>query len=194
MREWQASDRTPFAELNADAEVMRYFPAPLTRLESDALVDRIIADFKQYGWGLWALEERSTGCFLGFTGLARGHLRGALHAGDRSRVAAAPERVEARVCNGSRPGRARVRPRPRRPRPLRGRVVHRPGQRALACGHVPHRDDPRSRRRLRPPCVARQPLPAPPCPLSSSTQPASLSRCPSDLVHPRVLLRRPKAG
>ena len=60
----------PFAELNADAEVMWHFPAPLSRAESDALVDRIVADFERCGWGLWALEEQATGSFLGFTGLA----------------------------------------------------------------------------------------------------------------------------
>ncbi len=49
---------------------MRHFPAPLTRAQSDALVDRIVAGFEQYGWGLWALEEQATGRFLGFTGLA----------------------------------------------------------------------------------------------------------------------------
>ncbi len=71
LRPWRPSDRQPFAELNADAEVMRYFPAPLTREQSDALVARIDAAFeRQGGWGLWALEERSTGAFLGFTGLA----------------------------------------------------------------------------------------------------------------------------
>ena len=70
MREWQPTDRVPFAELSADAEVMRHFPAPMRRAESDALVDRILADFERRGWGLWALEERATGRFLGFTGLA----------------------------------------------------------------------------------------------------------------------------
>jgi ribosomal-protein-alanine N-acetyltransferase len=70
LREWQERDRAPFAHLNSDSEVMRHFPAPLSPAESDALVDRIVADFARCGWGLWALEERETGRFLGFTGLA----------------------------------------------------------------------------------------------------------------------------
>ena len=70
LRPWQQSDREPFAALNADPDVMRYFPAPLTREQSDAFVDRITAALGQQGWGLWALEERATGRFLGFTGLA----------------------------------------------------------------------------------------------------------------------------
>ncbi len=42
----------------------------LTRRASDELADRLEADVACRGWGLWALEERATGCFIGFTGLA----------------------------------------------------------------------------------------------------------------------------
>jgi len=71
LRAWRPEDRTPFAALNADPEVMRHFPSRLTRRESDAMADRIEAHFEREGWGLWAMEQRSTGAFLGFTGLAR---------------------------------------------------------------------------------------------------------------------------
>ena len=70
LRQWRQSDREPFAALNADPEVMRHFPAPLDRAASDAFVDRAAAAIEETGWGIWALEERSTGRFLGFTGLA----------------------------------------------------------------------------------------------------------------------------
>jgi RimJ/RimL family protein N-acetyltransferase len=69
MRRWRDADRAPYAALNADHEVMRYFPAPLTRGESDASVDRIEALFERQGFGLWALEVAETGEFIGFTGL-----------------------------------------------------------------------------------------------------------------------------
>lgn len=69
MRRWRESDRDPFADLNADPEVMRYFPALLTREESDAAVDRFERRFNQQGFGLWALEVLATGEFIGFTGL-----------------------------------------------------------------------------------------------------------------------------
>jgi hypothetical protein len=39
LRRWAPSDRKLFAELNADPEVMRYFPSTLSREESDAMVD-----------------------------------------------------------------------------------------------------------------------------------------------------------
>ncbi len=69
LRRWRPADRAPFAAMNADPRVMEHFPAPLTRAESDALVDRIEAAFETRGFGLWALEERAGGAFLGFTGL-----------------------------------------------------------------------------------------------------------------------------
>jgi RimJ/RimL family protein N-acetyltransferase len=70
MRRWQPGDREPFAALNADPEVMEYFAAPLTRAESDRLIDRIEAGFDADGFGFWALELRGEGTFIGFTGLA----------------------------------------------------------------------------------------------------------------------------
>jgi RimJ/RimL family protein N-acetyltransferase len=69
MRRWRDADRKPFAAMNADPEVMRYFPAPQGRAESDRLVDLIEQRFEQQGFGLWALEVVSTGDFIGFTGL-----------------------------------------------------------------------------------------------------------------------------
>jgi RimJ/RimL family protein N-acetyltransferase len=69
MRRWREEDREPFAAMNADPEVMRYFPAPLDRPASDAMVDRIEERFERYGFGLWALQVRGSGAFIGFTGL-----------------------------------------------------------------------------------------------------------------------------
>ncbi|MEV6149387.1 GNAT family N-acetyltransferase [Nonomuraea sp. NPDC052129] len=69
MRRWRDDDREPFAAMNADAEVMEHFPALLTRSESDGFVDRIEAGFEAHGYGLWALEVRKSGEFIGFTGL-----------------------------------------------------------------------------------------------------------------------------
>ena len=55
--------------MNADPEVMRYFPARLDRETSDAFADRIDARLERQGFGLWALERRDTAEFIGFTGL-----------------------------------------------------------------------------------------------------------------------------
>jgi RimJ/RimL family protein N-acetyltransferase len=68
LRGWRESDLAPFAELNADPEVMRHFPALLSRAESDAFAERAAASLGEHSWGLWAVER--SGAFLGFTGLA----------------------------------------------------------------------------------------------------------------------------
>ncbi len=69
LRRWRETDRAPFAAMNADPEVMRYFPARLDRASSDAFADRIERLFNRQGFGLWALEIAATGEFIGYTGL-----------------------------------------------------------------------------------------------------------------------------
>jgi len=70
MRGWRETDREPYAAMNADPRVMEHFPAMLSRPESDAFVDRIVARWSRDGHGLWAVERTADGAFLGFTGLA----------------------------------------------------------------------------------------------------------------------------
>jgi RimJ/RimL family protein N-acetyltransferase len=71
LRPWREDDREPFAAMSADPEVMRFFPAPLTRQESDAFVDRVERGrAERGGWGWFAIEERASGAFVGVGGLA----------------------------------------------------------------------------------------------------------------------------
>lgn len=69
LRSWKAEDLPVFADMTADPEVMRYFPAPLSREESDAGARRIQGLISQRGWGFWAAELKETGEFIGFVGL-----------------------------------------------------------------------------------------------------------------------------
>jgi ribosomal-protein-alanine N-acetyltransferase len=69
LRRWRPEDREPFAALNADPRVMEFFPACLSREESDAMVDRIEAHFAKHGFGPWAVEVRDGAPFIGFIGL-----------------------------------------------------------------------------------------------------------------------------
>jgi len=64
LRQWREQDRLPFAAMNADPQVMKYFPKTLSSLQSDALVDRFINDIESSGWGFWAAERVDTGEFL----------------------------------------------------------------------------------------------------------------------------------
>ncbi len=70
LRRWGPADRAAFAELNADPEVMALFPSPLTRAESDALVDHYERSFAAHGYGDWAVVlGDDDGPFLGAVGL-----------------------------------------------------------------------------------------------------------------------------
>jgi RimJ/RimL family protein N-acetyltransferase len=78
LRHWTDGDLEPFAEINDDPEVMEFFPARLSRDESDAMVVRISDEINRTGRGLWALEI--DGRFAGYVGTTEvafdGDLRG----------------------------------------------------------------------------------------------------------------------
>jgi 3-dehydroquinate dehydratase/shikimate dehydrogenase len=69
LRQWREGDLDPYARLCADPEVMRYFPSVLTREESEAQVGRFVRHWEERGFGLWAVEEKTSGNFIGFVGL-----------------------------------------------------------------------------------------------------------------------------
>lgn len=71
LRPWKDADREPFAAMNADPEVMRYFESTQPTAASDAFVDRINAGFVAEGFGLWAVEIPGAAAFIGFTGIHR---------------------------------------------------------------------------------------------------------------------------
>jgi RimJ/RimL family protein N-acetyltransferase len=70
LRRWRDQDRAPFAAMNADPEVMRYFPGTLTQEQSDALADSIERGWDDRGFGLWAVEVPGEVPFAGFVGLS----------------------------------------------------------------------------------------------------------------------------
>ena len=69
LRQWQAADLPAFAEMGADPVVMEHFPARLDRERSDALALRFKTMIDERGWGVWALERKAGGEFIGFVGL-----------------------------------------------------------------------------------------------------------------------------
>jgi RimJ/RimL family protein N-acetyltransferase len=70
LRRWGADDSDTFAALNADPRVMAHFPAPLSRAESEFVLERIEAGFERDGFGIWALETLADETFLGLAGLS----------------------------------------------------------------------------------------------------------------------------
>ncbi len=78
LRQWQPSDFVIFADMNADPEVMQYFPKLLSASVSDIIANKCQQLIKENGWGFWAvslkgcLEKSNT--FIGFVGLNQTHV------------------------------------------------------------------------------------------------------------------------
>lgn len=70
LRQWRDADRAPCAAMNADPEVMEFFPSIHSRETSDASIDAWTAQFAAQGWSNWAAELIDTGEFVGFVGLS----------------------------------------------------------------------------------------------------------------------------
>lgn len=70
LRMWKSSDRDPYAALNVDPVVMRFFAGLQSREWSDRDFDRWGAELNDRGWSNWAVETRATGQFIGFIGLS----------------------------------------------------------------------------------------------------------------------------
>ncbi len=69
LRSWKPEDLPSFADMNKDERVMRYFPATLTYQQTESFYNRIQSEFERKGWGLYAVEIKSTGEFIGYVGL-----------------------------------------------------------------------------------------------------------------------------
>ena len=70
-RKFIPEDLPVFAQMNADEAVMKFFPFPLTKAESDALAQRINEHFDKHQFTYFAVETLQNQAFIGFVGLAR---------------------------------------------------------------------------------------------------------------------------
>lgn len=69
LRQWRSDDYAKFARMNADPDVMRYFPSLLSREESDTLTKKFDDLIAKKGWGIWVAERKSDNSFIGLVGL-----------------------------------------------------------------------------------------------------------------------------
>lgn len=68
LRGWQAADLEPYAAMNADPETMRYLDGTFGMGGTERLVTHLIGMWVIRGHGMWAVEDRATGEFLGRAG------------------------------------------------------------------------------------------------------------------------------
>lgn len=70
LQAWQERHIAPFAAMNADPQVMRFFPSPLTEAQTRAGVELWRQQFAERGWSNWAVERKADDTFIGFVGLS----------------------------------------------------------------------------------------------------------------------------
>lgn len=70
-RDWLDSDILPFSQMNADPEVMAFFPNVRTQEESIAFITQMRAYMHQNGYCFFAVDELATDTFVGFIGMKR---------------------------------------------------------------------------------------------------------------------------
>lgn len=68
MRSWKDEDIKEFRRLNSDEIVMRYFPKTLSDKEADAFLEAIQEELTAHNYGLYAVEVKENGEFIGFIG------------------------------------------------------------------------------------------------------------------------------
>ena len=71
LRTWQANDIEPFAQITSNPEVMRYYPSLLTKEQTALFVDRIMQQYDDYGFCVYAVDLLETGQFIGYIGFMR---------------------------------------------------------------------------------------------------------------------------
>lgn len=69
LRDWTEKDLPAFVRMNRDPAVMEYFLKPLTEEESNNFFHRIREELQEYRYGLFAVEVKADGEFIGYTGL-----------------------------------------------------------------------------------------------------------------------------
>ena len=70
LRQWIDSDIEAFTKINGDEEVMRFFPRPYNKSETIRSVEYYSAHIAEHGFGMFAVDEKSSNSFIGFIGIA----------------------------------------------------------------------------------------------------------------------------
>lgn len=69
LRDWETKDLLPFQKMNANAQVRRYFPSLLSYRRSEIDMENMDSIIQESGLGLFAVELKETGEWLGFIGV-----------------------------------------------------------------------------------------------------------------------------
>lgn len=76
LRPYRTGDVEELAPMFADPDHMRYYPAPFTREQTEAWVERQFQRYRDDGFGLLVVEDRRTGAIVGTVGPALQEVEG----------------------------------------------------------------------------------------------------------------------
>ncbi|ANZ34040.1 GNAT family N-acetyltransferase [Staphylococcus carnosus] len=69
LRDWEEKDLLPFQKMNANRQVRRFFPSILSYRRSELDMQAMKKNLEQDGIGLFAVELKESGEWIGFVGL-----------------------------------------------------------------------------------------------------------------------------
>lgn len=74
LRDWEQDDINKFIKINADRDVMKFFPKILTNQETINFYNEIKKEINIFGYGLYSCELKSNKTFIGFIGFHKTNL------------------------------------------------------------------------------------------------------------------------
>jgi ribosomal-protein-alanine N-acetyltransferase len=77
LRPYRHDDLDALAAILGDPETMQYYPAPFSREDARRWIEQNIQRYREDGYGLWAMDLRTTGQFAGNCGLVARTVDGA---------------------------------------------------------------------------------------------------------------------
>ena len=76
LREYTMADLDALYQILSDAETMKHYPAPYDRARTKGWIDWCLNSYRTEGFGLWAVELKETGAFIGDCGLSLQNIDG----------------------------------------------------------------------------------------------------------------------
>ena len=76
LREYRMDDFDVLLEILSDEETMQHYPKPYDAQGTKRWIQWNLDNYRQYGFGLWAVELKKTGAFIGDCGLTMQNIDG----------------------------------------------------------------------------------------------------------------------
>ncbi|MDE5936390.1 MAG: GNAT family N-acetyltransferase [Ruminococcus sp.] len=76
LREYTSEDFDALYEMMSDSETMRHYPSPFDEEHTREWIEWNLKNYKEYGFGLWAVVLKETGKFIGDCGITMQNIDG----------------------------------------------------------------------------------------------------------------------